>query len=104
MSCIILQPHFFFFFGHFKYKKTKLIRKGCPQVQRSINQVLLKAYNLKCNKPGKSREEVIGILPRAEIPKKKNRKEKKRKREINSNFKAFPESSLRINQEYRTKK
>jgi hypothetical protein len=80
MSCIILQPHFFFFLS-FKYKKTKLIRKGWPQVQRSINQVLLKAYNLKCNKPGKSREEAIGILPRAEIQKKKKTEKKRKEKE-----------------------
>jgi hypothetical protein len=42
------------------------------------------------------------ILPRAEIQKKKKRKKERDLR--NSNFKAFTESSLRINQEYRTKK
>jgi hypothetical protein len=48
-------------------------------VHKSIKQVLLKAYNLKCNKPGNSREEEIGILPRAEIPQKKRKIKKKEK-------------------------
>jgi hypothetical protein len=48
-------------------------------VHKSIKQVLLKAYNLKCNKPGNSREEEIGILPRAEIPQKKRKRKKKEK-------------------------
>jgi hypothetical protein len=68
------------------------------QVQRSIKQVLLKAYNLKCNKPGKSREEEIYFQEQ------KSKKRRKKRDLRNCNFKAFTKSSLRINYEYRTKK
>jgi len=45
------------------------------------------------------------ILPRAEIQKRERERERERERDLrNSNFKSFTESSIRINQEYRTKK